>query len=222
MRDDFVTARTPLSLTLANGNPTPPVNTNTFSPSSGSSPGPVQPFVVAAAGDGAAGRSEGDDVANLIDGWDPNLFLYLGDVYDKGTYTEFVNWYGEGNAGWSRFRNITNPTQGNHENVGGLADGYDYYWDNIPWYYSYDAGGWHFVSLYVQDSSSFTSAQEQWLLTDLAASSEVCTIAYFHKPVAFAACIWVIDVEAFTTLSDERDDRVPVVGAPRPRQHMQP
>ncbi|MDH3194557.1 MAG: DNRLRE domain-containing protein [Acidimicrobiia bacterium] len=179
MRDDFVTARAGLTLNLSNGNAGDPVNTNTFTPSTGTSPAPGQPFVLAAGGDGAAGRSEGEDVVQLIEGWNPNMFLYLGDVYDKGTYTEFFNWYGEGNTRWGKFRSITNPSIGNHEYN---QDGYAYYWDNVPNYYSYDANGWHFLSLDIQEGN-VSSTQTAWIASDLASNTAQCTIAFFHTPV---------------------------------------
>jgi hypothetical protein len=182
MRDGFSTAATSVDLVLANGNPVAPPNTATFSPSVGNPAGPGEPFVVAVAGDSAAGRIEGDQVVDLIRGWDPNLMLYLGDVYEDGTYTEFYNWYGHGDR-WSTFRPITNPTRGNHETSGGVASGYDYYWDNPPEAFSFDAGGWHFISLDVHDTESFDAQQRSWLLSDLAADPSVCTVAYFHLPV---------------------------------------
>ena len=43
-------------------------------------------------------------VEDLIAGMNPNMLLYLGDVYEKGTYTEFYNWYGDGTNRWSRFK----------------------------------------------------------------------------------------------------------------------
>ena len=42
---------------------------------------------------------------------------------------------------YSQFRSISDPTIGNHEYTAGLAPGYFDYWDNIPHYYSYNAGG---------------------------------------------------------------------------------
>ena len=186
LRDGFVSSRASVDLTFANGVTTPPVNTNTFNPRTGSTPPPGQPFVLAATGDGAGGRPGADAVAGLISGWNPNMFLYLGDVYEKGTPTEFFNWYGHNGQRYSAFADVTNPIVGNHEYENGVAPGYFDYWDNVPNYYSYDAAGWHFIAL--NSTSQFDqrdpgSAQYQWLAADLAASSSQCTIAYFHHPV---------------------------------------
>jgi hypothetical protein len=89
----FVTPQTSISLTFQNGVTTPPTNTNTFNVRTGSNPAPGAPLVVAAAGDGAGGEQSESDTTNLIASWNPNLFLYLGDVYEQGTSTEFHNWY---------------------------------------------------------------------------------------------------------------------------------
>ena len=86
-------------------------------------------------------------VANLVTSLNPNLFLYLGDVYEDGTVSEFYNWYGTGGTNFNSLYSITNPTIGNHEYTGSQAPGYFDYWNNIPNYYSYNAGGWHFISL---------------------------------------------------------------------------
>jgi len=162
-----------------------PPNTNSFTPATGSQPGPGQPFILAATGDAAGGEPEADAVIDQIASWNPNLFLYLGDVYESGTSTEFQNWYGTGGQRWSRFRAITNPTVGNHEYDNGAAPGYFDYWNNVPDYYSFDAHGWHFISINSNDpiSQQPGSPQYEWVKSDLAASDAACTIAYFHHPL---------------------------------------
>ncbi|MBX6340938.1 MAG: metallophosphoesterase [Thermomicrobiaceae bacterium] len=188
MRDGFISSRTSITLAFSNGVTTPPTNTNTFTPSSGTRPAPGQPLVVAATGDGAGGEVNASKVTSLIASWNPNMFLYLGDVYDDGTPTEFRNWYGakDGNQFFGQFAAITNPTVGNHEYQGSQAPGYFDYWDNIPHYYSFDAGGWHFISLDSTSNygkTSTTSSQYQWLAQDLDAHANPCTLVFFHHPV---------------------------------------
>ena len=140
---------------------------------------------VAAVGDGASGVQNAKQVTDLIPGWSPNLVLYLGDVYEKGTATEFYNWYGTSSTFYGRFRAITNPTIGNHEYENNQAPGYFDYWDNVPNYYSFNAGGWHFISLNAnsQVKQNVGSPQYEWLKQDLSASTANCTIVYFHQPV---------------------------------------
>ncbi|HET6771355.1 MAG TPA: right-handed parallel beta-helix repeat-containing protein, partial [Actinomycetota bacterium] len=185
MRDGFITQRSSVDLTFANGITQPPVNTNTFTPASGSTPAPGRPFVLAAVGDGASGRPEAQAVTDLITSWSPNMFLYLGDVYEQGTPTEFYNWYGTPDWFFGRLRAITNPTIGNHENLTPNSAGYFDYWDNVPNYFSFNVAGWHVVSLDstgVFGQTSPSSAQYQWLDQDLSSSSAACDIVFFHHP----------------------------------------
>jgi len=186
MRDGFVTQAATLDVTFGNNINTPPTNSNQFIPSNGNPPSSGQPFTVAAAGDGASGELNAVKVSDLAAILNPNLFIYLGDVYEKGTLTEFHNWYGTNTTNFGRFKTITNPTIGNHEYENGGATGYFDYWNNVPDYYSYDAGGWHFVSL--NSNSAFQavnplSAQYQWLQQDLSAHAQICTIVYYHHPL---------------------------------------
>ncbi len=188
MRDGYTTAnRASLALTFSNGNKKTPVNHNTFTPTSGTTPAAGAPFVVAAAGDGADGGPSASSVASLISSLNPNLFLYLGDVYEQGSVAEFYNWYGTQGANFSQLNAITDPTIGNHEygNSSGGA-GYFDYWNNIPSYYSFNAGGWHFISLNSNAAHiavNAGSAEYTWLQQDLAANASACTIVYYHHPL---------------------------------------
>jgi hypothetical protein len=184
MRDSFTTAQASISIIFNTGTSTPPVNNNTFQPATGTTPAAGQPFVVAATGDGAGGEANEASVTNLVSSMNPNLFLYLGDVYEKGSIAEFFNWY-DPSTFFGRFRSITDPTVGNHDYSLGNSSAYRNYWDNVPDYYSFDAGGWHFISLnsysqYIDVGP--TSAEYQWLQQDLASNTLPCTIAVYHHP----------------------------------------
>ena len=184
MRDGFITERTSASLNFQNGVSTPPVNSNTFTPTTGSATG-GGPLVIGAAGDGAGGDGSEAEAVNLISSWNPNLFLYLGDVYEKGTVTEFDNWYRPSNF-YGRFRSITNPTIGNHEYENGQAPGYFDYWDNVPHYFSVDTHGWHLISLDANNAFNQTApgtAQYEWLVNDLQNNTQPCTLVYYHQPL---------------------------------------
>lgn len=187
MKDTFTSQRSLISLQFNNGISQPPINNNTFTPTSGTTPAAGQPFVLAATGDGAGGMTQADTVTSMVDSWNPNLFFYLGDVYEKGTSTEFYNWYGTPDSFYGRFRDVTNPIIGNHEYENGVAPGYFDYWDNVPNYYSYDAAGWRFIALNsncgLLQNCAVGQAQYQWLLNDLNANSNACTMVYFHHPV---------------------------------------
>jgi hypothetical protein len=186
MRDSFTSQQAGLSVTFKNGISGPAANTNQFQPTSGNPPANGAPFIVAAGGDGASGETNAQNVSDLIASLNPNLLLYLGDVYERGSQTEFYNWYGQSTTNFGRFRSITDPTVGNHEYLTKGASGYFDYWDHIPSYYSFNAGGWHFISLNSNAPSipvDPQSAQYQWLQQDLAANTAACTIVYYHHPL---------------------------------------
>ena len=65
MRDGFTTSAASISINLLTHTITPPVNTRTFTPTSGR-PALGQPFVVAAVGDGAGGEPNTNNVTTMI------------------------------------------------------------------------------------------------------------------------------------------------------------
>jgi chitodextrinase len=183
LRDNTTTSRAGIRVEFANGVLSTPVNTGAFTPALGSDAGPGASFVVAATGDGPDGGPNAEAVVSRIERVGANMLLFLGDVYEKGSRTEFFNWYGSDGANWDALRPITNPTLGNHETSGGVAIGYDEYWDNVPRYYSFDAQGWHFVSLDSNALKRDDPDQVAWLQDDLSANTASCTIAFYHHPV---------------------------------------
>jgi hypothetical protein len=186
MRDKFISQQGSLPVVFKNGVTAQPVNTNHFQPTSGKPVANGAPLVVAAGGDGASGETSAAAVTKLIGLLNPDLFLYLGDVYENGSPTEFFNWYGTSSTYFGQIRAITDPTIGNHEYLTPGAVGYFNYWNNIPNYYSFNAGGWHFISLNSNAPKipvTPGSPQYQWLQQDLAANAKTCTIVYYHHPL---------------------------------------
>jgi len=188
MRDGWVSARAAMAINFANGQKRPPANTRAFTPPTGTQPAAGAPFVIAAVGDATGGEPAETAVVGQIASWNPNLLLYLGDVYQNGSPTEFDNWYGsEADPRWyGRFRSITAPSIGNHEYENAKAPGYFDYWDNVPHYYSFDAAGWHFISLDSNTQYGQLAAgtpQYEWLAQDLAANAGRCTMAFYHHPL---------------------------------------
>jgi chitodextrinase len=121
----------------------------------------------------------------MIASWNPNLFLYLADVYENGSYSEFENHYGTGTNYLSRLRDVTNPAVGNHEYGTPNASGYFEYWDNVPHYYSVDTAGWQIVS--IDSTSSFDqmmpgTAQYEWLKQELQTDPNPCKLVFYHHP----------------------------------------
>ncbi len=194
MKDGYVTARAATEITLQNGITIPQISTASFTPwlggtdakpHGGTGSSVATGVTVAAVGDGAGSREGNRQVSDLIVAGHPDMFLYLGDVYEQGAPAEFYNWYGQGDQFYSRLRGITNPVVGNHEYLTPNAAGYFAYWGNIPHYYSYDAGGWHFIALdstETYNQSSPTGEQYRWLQTDLQHNTLPCVLAYYHHP----------------------------------------
>jgi hypothetical protein len=145
---------------------------------------PAAAQTIWAVGDGADSGTEDDDLAGRIQGSGVDRLLYLGDVYETGTALEYANYY---DPGFGRMKAITSPTPGNHE-WDNRAQGYDPYWGpgvlqpDGGHYYSFDLGGFHFVSLNSEENTATGSPQANWLRRDLASYPGTCTIAFEHRP----------------------------------------
>jgi fibronectin type 3 domain-containing protein len=191
LRDGSRSDPTSLTAAFSNGITVQPGPVGGYAPPSAPPATQAAPLVVAAVGDGAGGESAATQVTDMIAGWSPQLVTYLGDVYQDGTITEFRNWYGDASSWYGRFKSITAPVVGNHEynrNVAGdyVADGYFRYWNAVPHYYSFDAGGWHWIAL--DSTTQFNQTgpgtpQYDWLANDLASRSNPCTVVTYHHPL---------------------------------------
>ena len=126
--------------------------------------------------------------------------LPLGDnQYYCGGYQAFLQSY---DLSWGRVKAITHPVVGNHEYLtsggtgctsanGGAAGHFNYFGAAAgqpgKGYYSYDIGAWHLIALNSNcgdaGGCSSGSPQGQWLEADLAAHSNICTLAYWHIPL---------------------------------------
>jgi hypothetical protein len=150
---------------------------------------PAAALEVWAVGDGGDDQPNDDQVGAYIGSRGPERFLYLGDVYPaagdtEGSYQVFQNYYGPAFGGLLSF---TSPTPGNHEWPNHGA-GYDpYFGMRAPLtggghWFSFNVGGWHFVSLNSEEPIGEGSDQLNWLRSDIASQPGDCTIAYMHKP----------------------------------------
>jgi hypothetical protein len=141
--------------------------------------------VLVGAGDIASCSHNRDEATALLLDSIPGTVFTLGDnVYPDGTLAQFNDCYA---ANWGRHKNRTRPAPGNHDyHTPGAAGYFDYFGaaagDRSKGYYSYNLGAWHLIALNSEIDHSAGSAQEQWLRTDLAAHSNVCTLAYWHSP----------------------------------------
>src|SRR5438874_6051403 len=152
---------------------------------------------------GGAGQPE-QDVANLINGWQPDFVIATGDNnYPAGEaatidanvgqfYHQYIfpyaGAYGAG-ANFNRFF----PVLGNHDwgnsfpNPTGLQPYLDYF--TLPGnerYYEFVWGPVHFFAVdsdpNEQDGTTSTSTQANWLRARLAASNARWKLVYFHHP----------------------------------------
>jgi hypothetical protein len=182
-----------VSVTLSNGN----ANDFQHSPSDWTSylpaawNGSADPVVVAV-GDGPADEPVPNALAASIAAADPAQFLFLGDVYEKGTFTENLNQYGvsslDGSAGtlWGVLADRTQPTLGNHE-APELVDWRDY-WHGRPAYTAFTFGGVLFLDLNSNAPMKAGSAQYTFAQAALS-SAPPCVVAYWHAPVLWKGSV---------------------------------
>jgi hypothetical protein len=135
-----------------------------------------------AVGDGADGSDESVAVARMIARSEPDRFLYLGDVYPRGTAADFAERY---EPSYGRLAAITAPTIGNHEDDNRRV-GYDPYWRSVhgrtpPSYYAFRVAGWKIISLDSQIDYDPGSPQIDWLERKLRGPGN-CRIAFWHRP----------------------------------------
>lgn len=150
-------------------------------------PPPAQVTVVlGAAGNIAKCTNSRDSItASLLEGFD--WVAALGDnAFDSGTLTEYTDCYG---PTWGRFLDRTFATLGNHDyQTAGATGAWDYFGDRAgprgKGFYSQDVGAWHVIVLNDNDSVPFRpgSEQETWLVADLTANTQPCTIVISHTP----------------------------------------
>ena len=151
-------------------------------------------------GNGTSGSCRQKYTYNLLANGGFAAILALGDnQYYCGGYQAFLQAY---DLSWGLLKAITHPAVGNHEYLtsGGTdctsanagAAGYFNYFGAAAGspgqgYYSFDIGTWHLIAINSNCSSaggcSTTSPQGQWLIADLAAHQNFCTLAYWHIPL---------------------------------------
>jgi len=170
----------------------PSTSTTTTLPST-STTAPGHDPTIAAAGDIACDSSTPGATtchqaatADLLAAGNFTAVLGLGDhQYPSGALGDFNAYY---DPTWGRVKAKTYPAPGNHEyQTSGAAGYFAYFGDRAGpagrGYYSFDVGSWHIISLNSEISTATGSAQETWLKGDLAANSQRCTLAYWHKPL---------------------------------------
>lgn len=151
-------------------------------------------------GNGTSTKCRQKYTSDLLVNADLAGVLMLGDgQYECGSLPAFMQSY---ELSWGRVKSITRPSLGNHEYLtsggtgctsanAGAAGYFDYFGAAAgtrgQGYYSFDIGAWHLIALNSNCSAvggcSASSPQGQWLQNDLAAHTNMCTLAYFHHPL---------------------------------------
>ena len=142
--------------------------------------------VIGAVGD--IGWDEGDgrpsmarETGKLLD--NVKWFLGLGDfAYPNGTINQFKLNY---DPFFGRYLDKTFPALGNHDyGTAGAAGYFEYFGTRTrDFYYSFNLGAWHIVSLDSNLNTSRMQSQIQWLRNDLEQNKGECTLAFFHHPL---------------------------------------
>ncbi|HEY8024646.1 MAG TPA: metallophosphoesterase [Burkholderiaceae bacterium] len=111
--------------------------------------------------------------------------LTLGDnSYPIGVPQEFIDCY---EPTWGQFKSVTHPSSGNHEYYTPQANGYYNYFGDAAgaapgFYYSFNIGQWHLLSLNSNIKGKAWEDELAWVKSDLAKSNAHCTLAYWHHP----------------------------------------
>ena len=151
------------------------------------------PQVFVGAGDIASCANDNDAAtATLIDGIAGTVFTAGDDAYPNGRAVDYQNCY---EPTWGRFKARTWAVLGNHEydSSDTAQPTFDYFGDRAGpaglGYHSLDLGAWHIV--FLNDNGQFVpfksgSVQDQWLVADLAAHPNLCTMVIWHQPAFFS------------------------------------
>jgi len=138
--------------------------------------------VVWALGDGADGGADGRRLARFVRSRRPDRFLYLGDVYERGTRAEFRTNY---HPLYGRLARRTDPVLGNHE-FKRRAKGYYPFWARRRGFSRerarhrayVDETGWQLIAY---SSESSPTVEAEWLRGQVAAHRGTCRLAAAHR-----------------------------------------
>lgn len=151
------------------------------------------PQIFVGAGDIASCVNDNDAAtATLIDGIAGTVFTAGDDAYPNGRAVDYSNCY---DPTWGRFKARTWAVLGNHEydSSATAQPSFDYFGDRAGpaglGYHSIDLGAWHVI--FLNDNGQFVpfkagSVQDQWLVADLAAHPNLCTLVIWHQPAFFS------------------------------------
>jgi hypothetical protein len=148
------------------------------------------PVVMAAADYASSSASNGNNIAvrDVVKAQNPNQILMLGDYqYSYGSLNTILSaadtiWGPKPGGLWPLIKPTAGPT---HDITSCAESDYKAYWgvDGMQ-PYSFGVGSWHIISL---PSAAYrygcnTDGILAWLVQDLAAHSNTCTLAFWHEP----------------------------------------
>ncbi|HNT56078.1 MAG TPA: metallophosphoesterase [Anaerolineaceae bacterium] len=151
-------------------------------------PSPVSHLI--GAGDIAVCDNPGSELtAQLLDRLSGDVFTAGDNSNEQGTPEQFAFCF---DPSWGRHVDRIHPAPGNHDYKTDYAAGYFGYFGpaagpSLQGWYSYELNGWHILSLNSNceriGGCGPGSPQYEWLLNELAAHPEGCTLAYWHHPL---------------------------------------
>ncbi|HYT69997.1 MAG TPA: PKD domain-containing protein [Gemmatimonadales bacterium] len=129
-------------------------------------------------------NTKDEATALLLDDIPGTVFTTGDNIRASGSLSDFTSCY---DPSWGRHKARTRPSLGAYEyQTAGAAGYFDYFalagGERDKGYYTYELGDWHIVVLNSNIDMTVGSPQEQWLRTDLAASTKRCTLAYWAHP----------------------------------------
>jgi alkaline phosphatase len=175
----------PTSTSTSTSTSTTTTTTSTTTTSTTSTTAPPATVSVLAVGDIADEPDCGEITAAVVDDYPDIPVLALGDLaYPDGSADDFADCYGRN---WGQFDDRVYPVPGNHEYHSADAGPYfDYFGPRAgvegEGWYSFDLSAWHIIALNSEEPMEVGSLQHTWLVEDLATSSSLCTLAYWHTP----------------------------------------
>ena len=148
-------------------------------------PTPITTVLLVAGDIGVCGSTAAVGTGQMLDMLEGTV-LAVGDMaYRHGTAQEFETCY---DPVWGRHKARTRPSPGNHEyETSGAQPYFDYFGSQAGpsglGYYSFRSGDWLVLSLNSNLPVGGTTAQAQWIRTELMANTSRCALAYFHHPL---------------------------------------
>ena len=149
--------------------------------------------VLAAVGNLGAQKPAELQLEQYIESTVPAVFANLGEVHEFGTWATTLDHYGLASfddprgvgAAWGRMASYTLPTPGNHQRDY-IAEFRDY-WHQRPLWSTTKLRGVRIYNLTSECKANggcrANAPQAQWLAQQLAANTQPCVIALWHRPV---------------------------------------